>query len=88
MPKDNGIDSYTKRTRRNTYIALERLDFTWELTEVREIDQMYNAGIPLWMIAQSFARDPDEVAVLLMDRCRKGVLKPRNSGIYGKEKFS
>ena len=73
------------RTRRNTYLACEELDFSWDLAEVREVEDMWNAGIPIDWIARNFDRKPIEVALLIMDRAERGHIEPREGGVYGKQ---
>jgi len=57
------------KSRLQIYVALEDLDFTW--CERREIPVV--------------GRDPDEVAILIMDRVRKRLLRSRPGGVFGEE---
>ncbi|MBN2910792.1 helix-turn-helix domain-containing protein [Polycladomyces sp. WAk] len=72
--------------RRKIYIALDDLDFNffWDEAEIPDIERMWNAGFSIWDIANACMRDPDEVAILIMDRTRKGFIKPRPGGVYGR----
>jgi hypothetical protein len=69
--------------RQKVYIALEDLDFIWDIRQVRELDEMWRRGFSLQYMAEYFDRDPDEVALLLMDRLRRGRIRPRKGGIFG-----
>jgi hypothetical protein len=66
------------------HIALEELNFLWELTDVEEVEKMWNMGIPITFIADNFERDIDEVALLIMDRVRAGIIQPRKGGVFGR----
>lgn len=72
-----------RHERRSIYTALEDLDFHWDLKEVLEFDHMWNEGLSLWDIARAFGRDPDEVAILAMDRIRQGAIQMRPGGAFG-----
>lgn len=79
-------EGHMKRQRLNIYIALEELDFTWDEKEVLYFDSMWKEGISLERIAEFFNRPEDEIGILIMDRCRKGFIKPRESGVEGIER--
>lgn len=82
----SGIERrYMKQERNYIYTALEELDFTWSMDEVLEFEEMWNQGVSLVDIAEYFGRTHEEVAVLVMDRALKGKIKPRESGIWGRE---
>jgi hypothetical protein len=78
------IESYhMTEQRQKVYIALEELNFIWDFRQVRELDEMWRRGFSLQYMAEYFDRDPDEVAILLMDRLRRGRIRPRKGGIFG-----
>jgi len=78
---------WTVKSRLCRYIALENLDFVWcERTEIPVVERMWREGAPIWEIAEQVGRDVDEVAILIMDRVRKGFLKSRPGGVFGKER--
>lgn len=82
----SGIERrYMKQERNYIYTALEELDFNWDIDEVFEFEGMWNEGKSLIEIAEYFGRTHEEVAVLVMDRALKGKIKPRESGIWGRE---
>ena len=65
------------------YIALEELDFLWSLQDVKAFDRMWEQGLSVYEIAKALNRDPDEIAVLAIDRARKGKIGQRKGGAYG-----
>ncbi|MCM3273685.1 helix-turn-helix domain-containing protein [Paenibacillus elgii] len=71
-----------EQQRPKIYIALEELDFVWTEKDVLEVDRMWNRGSSIWEIGRAFNRDIDEVAVLIMDRCRHGYIKQRLNGVF------
>lgn len=74
------------KSRLQIYVALEDLDFTWcERREIPVVEEMWKNGAPIWEIAEEVGRDPDEVAILIMDRVRKRFLRPRPGGVFGSE---
>jgi hypothetical protein len=77
------IKRRNRQKQRNDYIALEELDFTWNRQEVREFDELWNAGYSLEYIAEHFDRDVDEVAILAMDLAIKGKIGRRPGGVFG-----
>lgn len=57
-------------TNGHPYVALEAgppFNFRWELAQVREIIRLWDVGVPICDIADQTDRDPDEVAVLIVD---------------------
>lgn len=79
-------NGYMTKESMNIYIALELLDFTWDEKDVLYFDSMWKEGISLERIAEFFNRPEDEIGILIMDRCRKGFIKPRESGVEGIER--
>jgi len=74
------------KSRLQIYVALEDLDFTWcERREIPVVEEMWKNGAPIWEIAEEVGRDPEEVAILIMDRVRKGLLRSRPGGVFGEE---
>lgn len=68
--------------RRKIYIAIEDLDCVWDIDHVKDFEYLWNEGHTLSDIAKYLKRDIDEVAILLLDRARKGKVKSRESGIW------
>ena len=68
------------------YIALDDLNFAWLEDEVATVITMYNAGSPVWEIAEKLGRPQEEVALLLMDLSRKKAIEPRAGGVYGNKR--
>lgn len=73
-----------KHQRQNIYVACENFDFVWDERDVVEFDRMWNEGLSLYDIAKVFKRDPDEVAILVMDRAKQGFIKRRKGGVQGR----
>ena len=69
------------------YLACENMNFIWGEAEVLEFEKLWRAGCGLFEIADKLRRDPDEVALLVIDRSRQLRIKPRLGGIWGDEYF-
>jgi fructose-1,6-bisphosphatase/sedoheptulose 1,7-bisphosphatase-like protein len=67
--------------RRTLYIACEDMDFVWSEKDVSRFDFFWNNGLGIEKIAKRLKRDIDEVVILIMDRARKGYIKPRKGGL-------
>jgi len=74
---------YMTEKRQKVYIACETLDFIWDEKDVEVIERMWSSGLSIYDMARSFNRDPDEVVVLIIDRSRRGSIKPRKGGVLG-----
>lgn len=74
---------YMNQTRQKVYIACETLDFIWDEKDIKQIDQLWRDGYSIWDIAEQFDRDPDELLILLIDRAKRGRIKPRKGGVLG-----
>lgn len=70
---------YMRNKRRNIYLACTDMDFTWDEPQVYAVAEMYRRGATIYEIARypGINRDPDEVAILIMDLARKGIIDPR-----------
>lgn len=66
------------------YIACEDLDFIWREQDVAKVERLWREGYDIRFIANAVRRKVDEVAILIMDRARCGVLKLRPTGVFGK----
>lgn len=77
---------YMKKASRRVYIALEDLDFSWDEADIPQVRYMWKKGLSIWDIARAFDRDPDEVAILIMDLIRKSQIRPRPRGAYGRRR--
>ena len=75
-------NAYMTKRRRNIYIACEDMDFTWDERQVYAVAEMYRKGATVYEIASDpgIDRDPDEVAILIMDLARQDVIKPKDFG--------
>ncbi|HDR8108798.1 TPA: helix-turn-helix domain-containing protein [Bacillus cereus] len=72
---------YMKNERRNLYIALEELDMLWDEDEVVQVKEAWNNNESVFAIGEKMQRDPDEVALLIMDLARKGAIGKRALGL-------
>lgn len=71
-----------------SYIALEAgpdFSFQWPPAQVRKVIQMWEAGIPIDTMAKRLSRDPDEVAVLIIDLARREIIGNRIGGVWGEK---
>jgi len=68
------------------YIALEDLNLDWKRGQVDVFDKLWIEGYSLEYISNKFKREMDEVAILVMDRCRKEFIQPRKNGIFDSKK--
>lgn len=66
------------------YTALADLDFTWYADEVTQVIRWWEDGIALGDMADRLGRNPDEVAILLIDLARSDKIKEREGGVYGR----
>lgn len=55
-------------------IALEELNFFWSSQEIEKVKQAYRNKLHISQIALNMRRPQEEVAILIMDLGRKGVL--------------
>ncbi|MBG9629297.1 hypothetical protein ABB10_19085 [Bacillus thuringiensis] len=72
---------YMKNERRNLYIALEELDMLWDEDEVVQVKEAWSNNESVFAIGEKMQRDPDEVALLIMDLARKGAIGKRALGL-------
>lgn len=77
--------SHMTKRRRNIYLALDELDldYTWDMSEVNEMQQLWNDGTSLEGIAEHFRRDPAECFILLFDLAQKSKIEYRKNSIFG-----
>lgn len=59
------------------YVACEDMDFVWCSNDVAAFKAMWEDGKSIRDIAAAFQRDPDEVALLVIDQARAGTIKKR-----------
>lgn len=70
-----------KSATRKLYLALENLNFTWSTEDVVGFQKLWFHGFSLGWIAESFNRDMDEVALLVIDLAHLGLIKSRINGL-------
>ncbi len=59
------------------YIALEAgppFSFQWDQSDVREVIHLWDTGVSIYRIATKLGRDPDELAVLIIDLARREII--------------
>ncbi|OXL83156.1 hypothetical protein BCV73_08750 [Paenibacillus sp. SSG-1] len=64
-----------EKTRNKIYIALEEVDMIWDTDEVEDFRRLWRQGKTILEISRFFKRDPDEIALLIMDQAQKGLIK-------------
>ncbi|ARF66696.1 hypothetical protein ABNC92_20805 [Paenibacillus larvae] len=67
----------------NNIIACEDMDFLWSISDLKQTKNMWKLGYSVEEMAQKLNRDPDEVAILIMDLFRHGEIKDRPGGARG-----
>lgn len=70
--------------RLSVYIACEDINMIWNERDVIAFDSMWREGLSIEDISRSFGRDTDEIALLVMDRARRGLISVRPNGVYGR----
>jgi hypothetical protein len=74
----------TRWRKEKPYEACADLHRNWYPDEITRFIKMWNAGHCITKIAAEFKRDVDEVALLIIDRKRKGRIEDRPGGAYGR----
>lgn len=69
--------------RRNTYTACEDFNFHWEMAQVKEFRRLWREGYHIADIAVKLGRHQAEVLILAIDQAEKGLIGPRQGGIFG-----
>lgn len=72
---------YTYYKPEPVYLALEDLpdvEFMWNETEIKHFEKLWNMDVPLVDIAIQMDKSDTSIFLLVMDRCLKGLIKPRN----------
>ncbi len=65
------------------YVACDDLNFDWYVQDVATFDHMWVEGLSVDSIAEAFKRPVDEIAILVLDRARKGGIDIRAGGANG-----
>lgn len=65
------------------YIACEDLDFVWDEHDLIEFINDWKSGKSIFQLADRFQREQDEIAILILDLARKGMIDKREGGIFG-----
>lgn len=67
--------------RRTIYIALEELDFIWDVDEVTMFRQLWREGASINELEEKLDRSQDDIAALILDQARKGKIQQRPMGL-------
>jgi len=59
------------------------MEFGWEKQEVILFRDLWNQGMDVYQMADVLKRDPDEIAILVIDQARKGNIDKRSGGARG-----
>lgn len=73
----------TEPPRKQRYIACETLNFVWDQPVIDQVKAMWRDGVSLEDIAAELQRDPDEVAILIIDQRRMNKIRLRTMGLWG-----
>lgn len=65
------------------YIPLEDLNWEWLTRDIAIVIGLWKQGEPIDRIAKLVRRSVDEVAILLMDLRRNGLIELRKGGVLG-----
>ena len=66
-------------------IVLEDVDFIWYDRDIQKVKQWWVEGKSIWWMGEKLKRNPDEVALLIMDMARRHLIQYRSGGAYGFE---
>jgi hypothetical protein len=84
LDKDKELEKQYLTTKRSLiYIACEDLDFVWDEHDLIEFVNDWKSGKSIYELSSKFEREQDEVAILIMDLARKGMIHKRAGGIFG-----
>ena len=72
-----------KKNRKNNYIVLMDLDFSWKKSEVSVAKSLWKKGYGIRDIAEELQREGDETFLLLLDLARKKLIKSRKGALFG-----
>lgn len=68
---------------REIYIALDHCNLDWTNQKVNLVEEMWNNGDSIILIAKKVKRPVKEVFILIYDRLELGFIKPRKGSILG-----
>jgi hypothetical protein len=80
------MEKFTKYIKKGYYMFENHktIDFIWCETKVLEFEKLWNEGHHIIDIQKKLKRKAIyDIAVLVIDRCRKGYIKPRKEGLEG-----
>lgn len=65
------------------YIPLEDLNWEWLTRDISIVIELWQQGEAIDRIAKLVRRSVDEVAILVMDMRRRGLIEIRKGGVWG-----
>lgn len=65
------------------FLGCEKVDFIWDERQFNYFEDLWNKGFPIQYIAKALKRKNLEIALLVLDRRRKGKIGLRRGGLFG-----
>ncbi|MEZ0482637.1 hypothetical protein [Planococcus sp. SSTMD024] len=59
------------------------LNLLFSPAELRDFQELWQAGISMTNIAKKMRRKPSEIALLVFDHAERGLIQKRETGIFG-----
>lgn len=59
------------------------VNFLFKMREIEKFMELWNEGESLHDISEEIKRKPFEIALLIMDLDLRGLIKPRQKGVFG-----
>lgn len=75
--------THMTESRRTIYTACEDFNFHWDMQQVRLFRALWLEGKHIADIAIELGRHQAEVLILAIDQAEKGLIGPRQGGIFG-----
>ncbi|PFR93563.1 hypothetical protein [Priestia megaterium] len=82
MKKKRGKYQKPQLRTKKMYIALEDMDFVWEIDDVKIVIEMWDEGSSFAFISAFMDRDPHELLALLFELREKQMIRDRSAGIF------
>jgi len=73
------------RPKKEVYIACYDMNFSWFEEDVEKVIRYWKYGLSIAEMGKRLRRDTDEIGILLIDLAKKGKIKPREGGLFGRE---
>lgn len=75
-----------KQEIRKKYTSGRDLSLTWDVEQVNQVIEDYQAGKPIWDMAERYQRKQLELAILIAELAEDGRIESREGGVYGVER--